>query len=49
MLYNNNIPEEFNKVDLYPFKGSSTKDGNNPIKISKRRKKNKNKKTHRNN
>jgi hypothetical protein len=30
-----------------PFKGSSTKSGNNPKAIKARRKKNKNKKTHR--
>ena len=30
-----------------PFKGSSTKRGNNPKAIKARRKKNKNKKTHR--
>ena len=31
----------------HPIKGSSTKRGNNPKAIKKRRKKNKNKKTHR--
>lgn len=30
------------------YKGSSTKEGNNPKVIAKRRKRNKNKKTHRN-
>ena len=33
--------------DPYPWKGSSTKKGNNSKAITKRRKKNKNKKTHR--
>jgi hypothetical protein len=32
---------------IKPFKGSSTKRGNNPKAIKARRKKNKNKKTHR--
>lgn len=32
---------------IKPFKGSSTKSGNNPKAIKARRKKNKNKKTHR--
>jgi hypothetical protein len=49
-------PKELNSITgaLYyltgftkPFKGSSTKSGNNPKAIKARRKKNKNKKTHR--
>lgn len=36
-----------NSINKYPYKGSSTKSGNNPKDIAKRRKKNKNKKTHR--
>ena len=32
---------------INPYKGSSTKEGNNPKAIKARRKKNKNKKTHR--
>lgn len=34
-------------ISPIPYKGSSTKSGNNPKDIAKRRKKNKNKKTHR--
>lgn len=41
------LNKNFNQISNTKYKGSSTKSGNNPKTIKARRKKNKNKKTHR--
>lgn len=48
--YNIFLDDSSLKLELPPngYKGNSTKEGSNPKVIAKRRKRNKNKKTHRN-
>lgn len=48
--YNIFLDDSSLKLELPPngYKGNSTKEGSNPKAIAKRRKRNKNKKTHRN-
>ncbi len=46
-LFNPYVDGWCRHINNTSYKGSSTKSGNNPKNIAKRRKKNKNKKTHR--
>lgn len=46
-VYHVILKDELLETGRYTWKGSSTKEGNNRKAIAKRRKKNKNKKTHR--
>lgn len=45
--FDTKLNRNFNQISNTRYKGSSTKSGNNPKVIKARRKKNKNKKTHR--